>query len=78
MSVATFRPSHSPTRSFQKRPQYDIYNAYRSILSDEKVRSSAVRMLGRLYSHQQSNTQISTPLAAILAMTELVEKSDGQ
>jgi len=53
---------------------FDIWATYQSILNDEKVCHTASHWRLR---KDAPTAQISTPLAAILALTELIRRSHG-
>ena len=60
------------------QPAFDVYQTYQRALTDEEVSLRALLLLMVPCSSSHPRIQISPPLAAILSLTELVTRSDGE
>ena len=54
----------------------DIYETYLGFLKDAEVRI-LLNAVGHTYTHALNRLKVSPPLAAILALTEIMERSNG-
>lgn len=67
-------PALSVNTSQPKPKDFDVVAAYKRALADEKVR----RAQAELSTHSTDNEQYPHPVAAILALVELMEASTGK